>query len=98
MGTIKTVLPKRCGPIRCCCGHEYSVDNIDLTHVTSVDVEGTSPPCCQLIFCCGQTVDKIEIKTTVEGDKILTLQKGEGETFSKKVLNQIEEAQQMERD
>mmetsp|Transcript_3472 Transcript_3472/g.5099 ORF Transcript_3472/g.5099 Transcript_3472/m.5099 type:complete len:217 (+) Transcript_3472:113-763(+) len=96
--TIKTVNPKRCGPIRCCCGHEYSIDNIDLTHITSVDVEGTSPPCCQLIFCCGKTVDKVELKTTVEGDKIMTLPKGDGVPLSKKILNQIEEAQVMERD
>jgi hypothetical protein len=31
---IKTPLTKRCGPIRCCCGHEYLLDNLDLTYVT----------------------------------------------------------------
>mmetsp|Transcript_16556 Transcript_16556/g.20611 ORF Transcript_16556/g.20611 Transcript_16556/m.20611 type:complete len:218 (-) Transcript_16556:155-808(-) len=97
--TIKTVKTWRCGPIRCCCGHEYFVDNVDLTHVTSVDVQSKAPPFCQLVFCCGRTMEKVEIKTQVEGDKIITLEKDEGiYSFSKKILNQIEEAQQMERD
>jgi SAM domain (Sterile alpha motif) len=30
---IKTEQIRRFGPIRCCCGHEYEVDNVDLTFV-----------------------------------------------------------------
>lgn len=30
---IKTEQIRRCGPIRCCCGHEYIVDNVDLTYI-----------------------------------------------------------------
>lgn len=26
--TIKLIDTKRCGPIRCCCGHEYHIDNV----------------------------------------------------------------------
>ena len=26
--SIKTMDTKRCGPIRCCCGHEYEIDNV----------------------------------------------------------------------
>lgn len=25
---IKTISPTRCGPVRCCCGHEYEIDNV----------------------------------------------------------------------
>jgi hypothetical protein len=31
---IKTPMIRRCGPIPCCCGHEYTLDNLDLTYVT----------------------------------------------------------------
>lgn len=30
---FKTVEPRRFGPIRCCCGHGYTVDNVDLTYI-----------------------------------------------------------------
>lgn len=30
---FKTMEPRRCGPIRCCCGHEYTMDNVDLTYI-----------------------------------------------------------------
>lgn len=43
--TIKTEHPMRCGPFKCCCGHEFDVDNVDVTHITSTDYRGVSPGC-----------------------------------------------------
>jgi hypothetical protein len=95
---IKTIKPCRIGPIPCCCQHEYDVDNIDLTHVTDADVKGKPPPCCQQVLCCAKAQDHITIKTTSDGTKVLVLHKGKGEVISRKILNQVEEAQKMERD
>jgi hypothetical protein len=95
---IKRIHPCRFGPIRCCCAHEYEVDNIDLTHVADADVRGVPAPCVQQICCCGVPQDHIEIKTTVEGQKILVLPQGEGEVIARKITNQVEEAQKIERD
>jgi len=96
--TIKKVYPCRCGPIRCCCGTEYHVDNVDLTHIVDADLKGHPPPCCQQIFCCAKGQDHVRIKTTSDGNKILKLKKGQGELVSRKILNQVEEAQKIERD
>ena len=95
---IKTHYPPRCGPVRCCCATEFDVDNTDLTHLVDADVKGLSPPCWQQICCCGKPRDHIEIKTNGDGEKLLKLEKGQGEVVAKKILNQVEEAQQMERD
>jgi hypothetical protein len=89
---------QRCGPIKCCCGHGYHIDNVDLTNVTDADVRGVAPPCCQKVCCCGQTRDFVYIKTSNEGQKTLVLKKGEGDATSRLIMNQVEEAQQMERD
>jgi hypothetical protein len=95
---IRTVQPQRCGPIRCCCvGVEYDVDNIDLTHVTDADVRGERAPCTQEICCCAKALDVINIKST-DGEKQIRLHMGEGEAVSRKILNQVEEAQKIERD
>jgi hypothetical protein len=95
---IKTVQPQRCGPIKCCCvGAEYNIDNIDLTHITDADVKGDRPPCTQEVCCCAKSLDVLTIKTS-NGEKVMKLHMGEGEAVSKKILNQVEEAQQMERD
>jgi len=95
---IKTVYPCRVGPVRCCCGTEYQVDNIDLTNVSDADVKGVPPPCCQQIFCCGDGQDHIILKTSSDGEKVLKIGKGEGEVVSRMILNQVEEAQKIERD
>jgi len=95
---IKTVMPSRCGPLRCCFGHEYHVDNIDLTYITSGDIKGEAAPCFQECCCCGNGRDRVNLMTSSEGGKYLVLKKGEGERVNRLILNQIEEAQKIERD
>lgn len=90
--TIETPDPNRCGPITCCCGHEYDVDNVDLTYITDADIKGEAPPCIELYCCCGKPRDHIVIKSS-DGMKELILKRGEGATVSKKIMNQVEEAQ-----
>jgi len=65
--------------------------------VTDADVRGIAPPFCQKVCCCGKTRDYIRVKTST-GNKMLILKKGEGEPVSRLIMNQVEEAQQMERD
>jgi len=95
---IRTQNPCRIGPIPCCCNLQYVVDNVDLTHVVDADVHGVPAPCCQHVFCCAKAQDHIFVKTRTEGTKTLKLLKGDGETIARKITNQVEEAQQMERD
>lgn len=94
---VKVVEPGRCGPVKVCCCHSYQVNNIDLTHVTDVDVQGRPPPCLEQISCCASGKDVITIKYA-EGTLTMPLKEGQGETVSTLILNQIEEAQVMERD
>lgn len=95
---IKKYLPNRFGPCRCCCGHEYEIDNIDLTYITSGDIKGEAPPCIQQICCCAHGRDRISLMTSSEGQKFLYVKKGDGDRVNKLILNQIEEAQKIERD
>lgn len=96
---IKTINPCRFGPCSCsCCHAEYHVDNIDLTHVNDADVKGIPAPCLHQICCCGKARDHIRLKTSAEGEKLLKLKKGEGETVARLITNQVEEAQKIERD
>lgn len=66
--------------------------------MTDADVRGVAPPMCQKACCCGKTRDYIRVKTSSEGQKVLVLKKGQGEPTSRLIMNQVEEAQQMERD
>ncbi|CAB9531125.1 expressed unknown protein [Seminavis robusta] len=93
---IKTVNPLRCGPIRCCFGTKYTIDNVDLSNVTDVDVKGVPPSCCQQC-CCGATQEHVFVKTNAEATKVLKLTKEEGSSVSRKILNQVELMQRMER-
>lgn len=70
----------------------------DLTHIADADVKGVAAPCCQQVFCCGKGMDRVEIKTSSDGNKALKLKRGEGEPVSRKIMNQVEEAQRIERD
>jgi hypothetical protein len=69
-----------------------------LTYITSGDIKGEAPPCCQEILCCGVGRDRVTIITSSEGQKFLLVKKGEGEKVNRLILNQIEEAQVIERD
>jgi len=95
--TIKSDDPCRCGPIPCCFGHKYTVDNIDLTHVKDVDVQGVSPTCTQAC-CCGKPQEHVIITAQPDGKKELHLRKEEGTKVSKMILNQVEIMQRIERD
>lgn len=95
---IKTMDPCRIGPCSCCCNNKYEVDNVDLTHVVDADVKGVPAPCCQQVLCCGVAQDHIHVKTTSDGEKLLKLSKGQGEIIARKITNQVEEAQKIERD
>ena len=69
-----------------------------MTYITSGDIKGEAAPCCQELCCCGSGRDRLAIETSSEGTKTLVLKKGEGERVNRLILNQVEEAQQMERD
>ena len=95
--TIKHIDPVRCGPIRCCCGMKYHIDNIDLSNVTDADVKGVPPSCCQQC-CCGKTQEHIYVKANGGTEtKVMKLTKEEGATVARKILNQVEVMQRMER-
>jgi hypothetical protein len=67
-----------------------------LSSIADADVKGVPPSCCQAC-CCGATQEHVHIKTKEGENKVLKLPKEEGATVSRKILNQIEVAQRMER-
>ena len=100
---MKKVKPLRCGPIRLCCCNEYNTNNVDLTYVADVDVNGVPAPCCERVLCCapGKDIVDIEIRGYGGGDVLnhqLVLREGEGDHVAELVLNCIEESQRIERE
>ena len=99
---VKVVEPARIGPLKLCCCHEYSTNNIDLTHIADVDVVGIPSPCFQRIFCCAPGKDVVEIESKSEsetGGKVtMTLKGTDGDEVAELIMNAVEEAQVMERD
>lgn len=76
---------------------KYHIDNVDLSSVTDADVKGVPPNCCQQC-CCGLTQEHIYVKANGGTEtKVLKLQREEGATVSRKILNQVEVMQRMER-
>mmetsp|Transcript_2971 Transcript_2971/g.6671 ORF Transcript_2971/g.6671 Transcript_2971/m.6671 type:complete len:221 (+) Transcript_2971:193-855(+) len=94
---IKHDDPCLCGPCRCCCGHKYLIDHVDLSNVKDIDVEGVPPPCFQQCCCGAQPQEHVHIRTNNEGDKVLVLRKGPGQEVARKIKNQVETMQMMER-
>ena len=95
---IKTVQPQRLGPIQLCCCYSFKVDNVDLTRVTDTDVHGIPAPCIlQVLFCAGSK-DEVHIDVGDDETFILSLEGGDGRDASNFIMNQVEEAQVMERD
>ena len=97
---IKTVNPCRFGPIACCsccCGPKYEIDSVDLSQITDADVKGVPPNCIAQTCCCGDTQEHVVITTKAEGAKILRLKKNEGQQVARRIKNQVESMQVMER-
>jgi len=94
---IRLVEPTRVGPIRLCCCAKYSVNNIDLTQVDDVDMEGVPAPFLLQCLCCANGKEILDVSTN-EGEFHLTVEAGEGESVSNMIMNQVEECQMMERD
>ena len=94
---LKTVQPQRLGCIKLCCCFSFDVNNVDLTSVTDTDVHGIPPPCCLQVLCCANSKDEVHVEV---GDEtfILALEGGDGREACNFIMNQVEEAQVMERD
>jgi len=92
-----------CGSFKCCFGHSYSIDTIDLCNVDDVDIYGVSPPFFLECFCCANSREYVQINTRNhethhrEDMKILKLRKGIGMEAKRKIQNQVEVMQTMER-
>uniref|UniRef100_A0A6S8T5V4 SAM domain-containing protein n=1 Tax=Chaetoceros debilis TaxID=122233 RepID=A0A6S8T5V4_9STRA len=100
---IKTVRPLRIGRLRLCCCNQYTVNNVDLTNVADVDVNGVPAPCCERILCCapGKDIVDIEIRGYGGGDLMnhkLILREAEGDRVAELVMNSVEESQRIERE
>lgn len=96
---VKKNNPIRVAFITCPCHASYTINNIDLTYVDDVDVVGVPPPLCQKMICCAEGKDIVEISTkTDDGKVLLFLYRGMGEPVAEMIMNQVEEAQVMERD
>ena len=94
---IKTQQPNRCGPCKFCWGHAYEIDNIDLSEIRDVDMQGVSPTCFNACCCCGAPQEHLRLTTGAEGEKVLRLKKGQGTDLQRKIKNQVEQMQVMER-
>jgi len=100
---IRSVHPVRIGPIRLCCCNEYSTNNVDLTNVADVDVNGIAAPCFQRFLCCapGKDIVNIEIRGYGGGELLnhkLILREDEGDRVASLIMNSVEECQRMERE
>lgn len=95
---IRTVDPMRCGPVRLCCCNNYKTNNIDLSQVQDVDMNGIPPPFCQQILCCASGKEIIDVDIADQGSVYLTVAEGAGEAIVNLILNQVEESQLIERD
>lgn len=89
----------KCGPWKCCFGHSYQIDTIDLSNVRDVDLEGVPPPCIQQCCCCAKEQEHVRVNLTEPKNacELMRLQKGEGQEVSRKLKNQVEVMQMMER-
>ncbi len=89
----------RCGCITCCFGHSYQIDTVDLSNVRDVELEGVPPPCIQQCLCCAKEQEHVRVNLSEppNGCELLRLEKGEGQLMSRKLKNQVEIMQVMER-
>lgn len=97
--SIKKPNENRCGPCICCFGHSFEIDNIDISNIQDVDVDGIPPPCFQQC-CCGAKMQehvKMQVSNDPNNRVILKLPKGTGQEVAAKIKNQVEVMQRMER-
>jgi len=102
---IKRPDMKRCGTMKCCFGHSYEIDSIDLSNVIDVDVDGIPPPCIQECCCGAKTQEHVRVNvrdqsSSQRGNKaiqILKCKKPDGQFIARKIKNQVEIMQMMER-
>lgn len=97
---INRVQYVRCGPIPLSCfGPTSSSNNIDLSKVDDVDIIGMPAPCLQRVCCCADGKDVVQVDSRFEkdGKVFLQLREGDGERVTNLILNQVEEAQKMDR-
>lgn len=89
----------KCGSIKCCFGHSYQIDTVDLSNVRDVELEGVPPPCLQQCLCCAKSQEHVRVNLSEpkNGCELLRLRKGEGQDVSRKIKNQVEVMQVMER-
>ena len=94
----------RCfGSFKCCFGHSYHIDTIDLCNVDDVDVDGVPPPFFLECCCCASPQEFVRVNVRShethhpEGAQILKLKKGVGQEVKRKIQNQVEIMQLMER-
>jgi len=98
---VKQVEKKRVLCFECCCFTTVKINNIDLSNVDDVDMVSTPAPfMIQLATCCMcvSGTDTLDVSTTNEGNIALYLKEGSGISATELILNQVEEAQLMERD
>mmetsp|Transcript_17867 Transcript_17867/g.27063 ORF Transcript_17867/g.27063 Transcript_17867/m.27063 type:complete len:226 (-) Transcript_17867:226-903(-) len=96
---IKEIKVPRCGPMRCCCiSGNYFIDNIDLSNVKDIDLEGSRPGCLCQIFCCEKKLEHIIVGMEGKDEsKVLIQKSGEAQDVVRKIKNQIEILQRMQR-
>ena len=74
---IRLVEPTCVGPIRLCCCAKYSVNNIALTRVDDVNMEGVPAPFLLPCLYCANGKEILDVSTN-EGDFYLTAEAGGG--------------------
>jgi hypothetical protein len=73
------------------------------SNVDDVDVDGVPPPCLLECFCCASSQEHVLVNVRShethhpEGAWVLKLHKGIGQEVKRKIQNQVEIMQQMER-
>eukprot|EP00536_Pseudo-nitzschia_multiseries_P003267 jgi/Psemu1/284308/fgenesh1_pg.49_\ len=99
----RTKTNRCCGIFTCCFGNSYHTDTIDLCNVDDVDVDGVPPPFLLECFCCAIPHEYVRINVSdhethhPEGATVLKLKKHVGQEVKRKIQNQVEIMQKMER-
>ena len=94
---IKQVDPARCGRMRLCCCYSYSINNVDMSKINDVNVNGRSAPFIYQVCCCARGLDEVEILSDAER-VYMTVSEGQGTKLSQLILHQVEECQNMQRE